>query len=780
MRLTRLIRAHPDGASVVTLIVLPLLVFGRGLMPGRVLSSADVLFTTYPWRGLAPGLRPANDLLTDPAHLFQPWLIYAVGEVWQGRIPLWNPHVFAGSPFFANPQSALMFPLSWVALIVPIPSAFALIAILKVAAIGLATYCFLRMRALHPLAALMGAISFMWSGFVIVWLQWTYAATLIFFPMLFASVECLRIRPGRRAIALVALTVALGVWAGYPQGLALALAAASAWALWRARGAGVPFLLRYAAGVALGLVLASIQLLPFIEYARLSAVLATRETWMAPMSASFRSAISLLVPYYYGSPTGGDYWGEWNFNETAISVGLAPWLLLALALIARRPGAWFFALMAIVSGLRLYGVGPELANAGPLVIGFRIAPLVVFPLCVLGAMGMDTLLSEPEPERLWPRHRAAIKIAFVALVAVVFVWFIADYATMRRLGLGTVSPARYLWFLALFATSAALCLIGASRHGFAWALGLIGVQFASLAPLAWSYNPVIDARLLYPTPPALVRLQQEVAEAPGRVLMAPNLAMLYGLEGVAAYDGMTPRHLNEAIRSGTSALNLLGSGYVGEVSIFLSPVRDLLGIRHILVPPDVVLGGPGLSLRYQGVDGRIYRNETALPRAFMAAEARCLATAEALKLIRARAVDFRREVLLTDCSDATPGDRSPSGDVLSPGTARIERYGADRVTISAESERGGYLVLTDAWFPGWTANVDGRETRVERADHAFRAVKLAPGRHEVEFRYAPMSVRLGLALSALAAIVTGALAWPKAVRWTASPSSAPALRDEHA
>jgi len=285
---------------------------------------------------------------------------------------------------------------------------------------------------------------------------------------------------------------------------------------------------------------------------------------------------------------------------------------------------------------------------------------------------------------------------------------------------------------------------------------------------------------VYPTPPALVRLQQEVAEAPGRVLMAPNLAMLYGLEGVAAYDGMTPRHLNEAIRSGTSALNLLGSGYVGEVSIFLSPVRDLLGIRHILVPPDVVLGGPGLSLRYQGVDGRIYRNETALPRAFMAAEARCLATAEALKLIRARAVDFRREVLLTDCSDATPGDRSPSGDVLSPGTARIERYGADRVTISAESERGGYLVLTDAWFPGWTANVDGRETRVERADHAFRAVKLAPGRHEVEFRYAPMSVRLGLALSALAAIVTGALAWPRAVRWTASPSSAPALRDEHA
>lgn len=768
MRFVRIIRAHPDAASVLVLIVLPLLVFGRALMPGKVLSSADVLFTSFPWRGLAPGLRPGNDLLTDPAHLFQPWLIYAVSEVWQGRIPLWNPHVFAGSPFFANPQSALLFPLNWVALIVPVAWAFALIAILKVAAVGLATYWFLRVRALHPLAALMGAISFMWSGLVIVWLQWTYATTLIFFPMLFASVECLRIRPGRRAIALVALTVALGVWAGYPQGWALALASASAWALWRAHGAAVSFLLRYAAGVALGLVLASIQLLPFIEYARLSAVLATREAWMPTMSVSFRSAINLLVPYYYGSPTGGDYWGEWNFNETAVSVGLAPWLLFPLALIARRPGALFFALMAFVAGLRLYGLGPELASASSLVINFRLAPLVVFPLCVLGAIGMDTLLTESD--RPSPRQRSAVTIAFVALVAVVFLSFAADYATMRRLGLAEVSPARYLWFLAL-TTSAALCLIGLSRRGSAWALALVGIQFAGLVPLALSYNSVIDARLLYPTPPALVHLQQEVAQAPGRVLMAPNLAMLYGLEGVAAYDGMTPRHLDEAIRSETSALNLLGSGYVGEIAVFLSPVRDLLGVRYVLVPPDVALDSPGLSLRYHGVDGRIYRNEGALPRAFVATEARCLDTAEVLKLIRARTVDFRREVLLTDCLGATPGDdRSPRRDAPSPGTARIERHGADRVMISAESDRGGYLVLTDAWFPGWTASVDGRETRVERADHAFRAVKLGPGRHDIEFRYAPTSVRLGLALSALAAVVTGALAWP---------AMAPALGGEH-
>ena len=338
----------------------------------------------------------------------------------------------------------------------------------------------------------------------------------------------------------------------------------------------------------------------------------------------------------------------------------------------------------------------------------------------------------------------------------VFLSFTADYATMRRLGLAEVSPTRYLWFLALFTTSAALCLIGVSRRGSAWALALIGIQFAGLVPLALSYNSVIDARLLYPTPPALVHLQQEVAQAPGRVLMAPNLAMLYGLEGVAAYDGMTPRHLDEAIRSETSALNLLGSGYVGDARLLAARKRTIW-IRYVLVPPDVALDSPGLSLRYHGVDGRIYRNEAALPRAFVAAEARCLDTAEVLKLIRARTVDFRREVLLTDCLGAIPGDdRSPRRDAPSPGTARIERYGADRIVISAE--RSGRLSRAHRCM---VSRMDGERRWPRDASRARRS--RLPGSEararasRRQFRYAPMSVRLGLALAR----------WPRSspVRW---------------
>jgi hypothetical protein len=101
-RLAGLVRAHPDATSVVALILLSFLALGRALLPGKVLSAADILFLDQPWKSLAPDLQPGNPLLSDAAILFQPWLIYAAGEIGQGRIPLWNPHVFAGSSVFSR------------------------------------------------------------------------------------------------------------------------------------------------------------------------------------------------------------------------------------------------------------------------------------------------------------------------------------------------------------------------------------------------------------------------------------------------------------------------------------------------------------------------------------------------------------------------------------------------------------------------------------------------------------------------------------------------------
>jgi len=73
--------------------------------------------------------------------------------------------------------------------------------------------------------------------------------------------------------------------------------------------------------------------------------------------------------------------------------------------------------------------------------------------------------------------------------------------------------------------------------------------------------------------------------------------------------------------------------------------------------------------------------------------------------------------------------------------------------IRAVTDSAAFLVLTDTWFPGWRARVNGVDQAVWRANHAFRAVWLPPGVHEIELRYRPLSFQVGLGLSVLAACV---------------------------
>jgi uncharacterized membrane protein YfhO len=57
------------------------------------------------------------------------------------------------------------------------------------------------------------------------------------------------------------------------------------------------------------------------------------------------------------------------------------------------------------------------------------------------------------------------------------------------------------------------------------------------------------------------------------------------------------------------------------------------------------------------------------------------------------------------------------------------------------------LVVSDNWFPGWKATVDGHDADVQRVDYVMRGVRVGPGAHTVDFRYAPASWRIGWIVS---------------------------------
>jgi hypothetical protein len=749
---------------VLLLALLPFALFGHALLPGRVLAPVDLLMTAYPWRALAPSVTPVNPLLTDVTYLVHPLLLWGAREIREGRLPLWNPQLFAGAPYLANPHTAMFFPLTWLMWLLPAAPALTLLAISKIALVGVATYWCGRRLALGRGAAVLGAVAFMLSGQVVAWLHWPYTTTMAFLPILVGVVELMRARADARSVAALALAVALALFAGYPQGAAWAMLVAGVWALAVAHtavGGALSFLARFAAGVTLGAATAAVQIWPFAEYARASAVVAYREQWMPYLSLPGRAAVTWLVPFFFGGPR--DYHGDWNFNSVMLTVGVVPLITLpiALAVAWQRTATRVLTALAIAATAIVYGVpwvGAALASLP--VVGWgqslRVAPVLSFAVAMLGAIGVDAVASA-EPRS---RRRAAFAIAgtVAALAGIVVAAVAAQPEALLRPDDRWGAALHVLSFLVALTITALVILRSLRRPDERWrrTVVLVALEIATLAPIATRINVAADAAWLYPEPPVMRALRVAASPDRGRVLLGRhNLAMLYGLSDPSGHDGMTPAHL-EAIAGplGTGrTIGTIGSEPLGAGAVFSSAALDALGVRWFVVPPGAGPPRPEAELRYAGLDARVYENARAMPRVVLVSAARCVAAEESRALIRA-GIAWRQEVVLTgDCAGAPSGTRD-----ISVGSAIIRDYTANRVSIDVASSAPAYLVLFDAWFPGWRAQVDGVDARLFRADHAFRAVWVPAGRHAVDFHYRPTSVLAGGLISALALVLVGVLA----------------------
>ncbi|MFQ6000437.1 MAG: YfhO family protein [Anaerolineae bacterium] len=157
---------------------------------------------------------------------------------------------------------------------------------------------------------------------------------------------------------------------------------------------------------------------------------------------------------------------------------------------------------------------------------------------------------------------------------------------------------------------------------------------------------------------------------------------------------------------------------------------------------------PAYRLVHSG-DVKIYENLENLPRAFVVHRARILEAP--LEAMKEEAFDPRREVILS------PGPVGHLEEGKAQEQVSIVDYQPERVEIDVRLGAPGYLVLTDAYYPGWKALVDGRPAKIERADYYFRAVYLEEGEHIVEFIYDPLSFKVGVAISlaSLALVIIG-------------------------
>ena len=372
-----------------------------GFLPGRVMIPLDLPRDTAAWKA-NPDERVvvSNKLLSDPMFAFYTWDREARRQLARGEFPWRNVWAADGAHLFANPEAALLFPLTWIRIALG-DRGWALYCFLKLFLAGLGMWWLARVATgCDWRSALVAGLAYMASGYMTVWLLWSHTNIYAMLPGLAASAISLARAPSPRwaaaTIALAALTTA----GGHPEtlfygvlGIALFIAITER-RLWLTATCAL-----------IGFALLAVQLVPFAKAAAECDLLAQRRNHPERF-ARIAAIPATLLPGYLGSPLAGEIdltplvphdRGE-NFNErNSAYAGLAA-LIVVLAAWRRVPRAALaiaFAALLLSWHLPLLRVVERIP---PLSFGASSRLSLVFPFFVTMCLGaaLDGLSCHPE------------------------------------------------------------------------------------------------------------------------------------------------------------------------------------------------------------------------------------------------------------------------------------------------------------------------------------------------------------------------------------------------
>ncbi len=798
--LPRLTKA--DGIYAAMLLVLVAVFFYKFLFFGLIPLNADWQQANFnPGRAYMPGLIPYNTELDDPVYQFYPLRMEAVSQWRDGTWPLWNPKILCGTPLLADGITKPLDPfiLLWFVFAGPVAHGLELVAHFVLMIMGM--YVLARALKIAAAGAALAAAAYTFGFLGVTWMELrTTTAAFAFFPwaflFLYAAVEGTSV-----TLAVVAaLLAAMMQFAGHPQFVIYAFFFMGIYVLWAAvakcrEGArkGFAALGVGALALALGLLLAAVELVPFIELNLLTA----RSVRQYEALNRFSTPVSFLpyvFPKFFGSPAQGIYYGAavlWRPFMTATGgyVGAATLVFAAAGLfLGRFERKKFF--LAVATGVGAFlllmslGLGDLLGRLSFLVTGMDMARVVFMSnvaIALLAGAGASALMEASWDDTSFRKAAMTAALGFVAAVAVMgtlgwtgralcffdneqwtaLSWFLA--MVKGRYGNVLLAPAVFVPTAFLLGACWIVALAPVMRR---WAAVTAFVFVAAeLLITVTGHNPYVPADLI--TPPFAVLESMKTAPGEGRLLgvdppgsvgvnlvkgdcLIPNSAILYGLEDIRGDQSLRlDRYMKYIRRVVGPGVNLVATTHL---PVFDSPLIDALNVTHFLSAAP--LAGEGIRETYDDGKAFAYENTRATPRAYLVGTwLQAASDTDALNKMCARAdFDPHREVVLeTDriAPDAVPEDFT--------GQAAIVEYKPRRVAVKTTCRNDSVLVLADAYFVGWKACVDGVEEPIMPADATLRAVFLPPGEHDVEFVYRPLSFVVGAGVSLGAAALAFAI-----------------------
>lgn len=769
--------------TIIAAIGLTLIVFwklplkGQVPFPGHLLAGRFFPWNTMDWSAYPNGVPYKEFISADTIRQTYPWRILAIDQLKSGHLPWWNPYNFSGSPLLANLQSAPFYPLNFIYWFTTNQTAWIIQVLSQPILAIIFTYLFTRTLGRSHLAAIFSGFTFAFSGFMLVWSQLnTVAHAGLWLPLILFSLS--KAQTNSRYYLLAIIGLSSSFFAGHAQTsiyvwlFSLAYAFLINHQLSGRHLKSAILKLTTTFGIALAAI--SIQLFPALELLSLSPrSLPSREIF-DQFLMPFGNLVTFLAPNYFGNPAtnnffGADY-GEFMafFGTIAITLALSAVLTPSKSKIQK-----FFTISFLVSLLFAtknpiaylpFSLNLPLFNNSA---AARILFLTQFSGSILAAFGLDQFIKRP---------KTILKALAIIIVIFTFLWLFTSFSwlttTDALIKINRTTSLRNLFFpsaifgLFSFFVFARIFLprFKPYYHYLFYPI-FIGLPLINTTIFATKYLPFSEPKFMFPETPIFTKLQTYPDHyrffGDYTAAVTSNTWLPYRVYGVEGYDSLYIKRYGEFLAASANAGQIPEPIPRSDANLeknadqhYRQRAQDLLGVRHILdkndnpqwnwEPEPLRFPEDRYQLDWQQGKFKIYHNSEALPRALVVPTYQVISDPQAI-LDRLYSPDFDpTKVVILESSpeslttpDFTPREYNSVNleELTATGSATITTYQPNQLTITTQSTSHQFLLLSDNFYPGWQATIDGNTTTVMRANYTFRAVLIPPGAHTITFTY---------------------------------------------
>ncbi|MEK7573061.1 MAG: YfhO family protein [Patescibacteria group bacterium] len=766
-------------ALITAIFFYKFLIYGHVPFPGDLLTAEYNPWKTYSYLGYNPGSYPNKAQYFDVLRQLYPWKTLSISQIASGNIPLWNPYNFSGAPLLANFQSAVFYPLNILYRVLPQIWAWSALVVLQPFLAAIFTFLYARKIGISKTGSVFAGVSFAFSSFMSAWLEYnTIGHVILWLPLLLFSAENLIENKEIKWKLLFVFSLIASLFAGHVQIFAYLLCFLILYLVYRSLYFGKNIggnLLLFSVLIILSLGIGSIQLIPGTELLKESArSYHPYEFLINKILIQPWQLIMFFVPDFFGNPATRNYWLSDTYVGKVTSIGLVSVFFVLISIFSKQNKFKNFyvltSLLVLIFSTRnplteiLYKFQIPLISSSSPTLGIF---LFCFGVSILAGIGVDRVKNQNLNLRKYFYY--ALSICSIFLFSYIILLFLSKQSALlqEQFRIST----RNLFYSSLILSLSTILLFLAvlsKRFRYAFLVLLLILNISDLFRAFEKFNPFSPKDLVFPNTSVFKFIEDKGGInrfwGYGYGSVDANFATEYKLFSPDGYDPLYPKRYGEFIQSSkdgkirtiftnqsrSDAQIMPGLGKEDLSSNYYRlRVLDLLSVKYILDreengSTEKTFPIDRFKLVYQKDGWKIFENLKAAPRIFLASDYKIFKNNEEFeKLLFSKDFDPSKTILLEKNILNRELKHINSGE----DRLKIITYEPEKITISSSAKNDRLLFLSDTYYPGWKAYVDGNKTEIYRADYAFRAVIVPEGTHTVQFIFDPDSYKLGYKIS---------------------------------